>query len=216
MKGTYLTPQRFEAAANSITHGIGAVLALVGGIVLVILACRYGTIWHIIGCSVYGTSMALLYTASTIYHANQNERARPLLRLLDHSAIFGLIAGTYTPFTLVNLHGPWGWSLLGAVWGLALLGIIGQRLWVGRKPIVTVSIYVAMGWLAIVGFKAILEAMPPGGIALLVAGGLAYTGGCVFYGWRRLPYHHAVWHLFVLTGSVLHFLAVLWYVLPSH
>jgi hemolysin III len=171
-------------------------------------------VWHIVGCSIYGATQILLYTASTLYHSIPLPRAKAVLRLCDHAAIFLLIAGTYTPFTLVSLRGPWGWSLFGLVWGLALTGIALQSILIRYKALVTAIPYVAMGWVAIVAIKPLLESVALGGLVLLVAGGLAYTLGSVFYVWRRLPYHHAIWHLFVLMGSTLHFFAILFYVIP--
>jgi hemolysin III len=202
-----------EEIANAVTHGVGALLAVAGLAVLVTIAAVRGTAWHVVGCSVYGSTLVLLYTASTLYHSIPNARAKRALRILDHSAIFLLIAGTYTPFTLVNLRGPWGWSLFGVVWGLALLGIFlqtGRR----RHPVLAVVLYVVMGWTVVVAIRPLLHAIPPGGLALLVAGGLAYTAGIVFYAWKRLPYAHAVWHGFVLLGSALHFFAILMFVVP--
>jgi len=202
-----------EEIANSVTHGVGGLLAIAGLVVLTTFAVLEGTAWHVVACGVFGGTMVLLYTVSTLYHSVQHPRAKAVLRVLDHSAIFLLIAGTYTPFTLVNLRGPWGWSLFGVIWGLALLGILFQ---VGllRRPVASVLLYVAMGWTVLVAMKPLLSAVAPGGLALLVSGGLAYTVGIVFYAWRRLPYGHAVWHLFVLAGSALHFFAILFYVVP--
>jgi hemolysin III len=155
-----------------------------------------------------------LYTASTLYHSIPIPRAKQLFRRLDHTAIFLLIAGTYTPFTLVNLRGPWGWSLLAIVWCLAILGIILQGFLLRQKSIWNALIYIAMGWVVIVGIKPVLTTIPLGGLVLLLAGGFAYSGGAIFYIWKRLPYNHAIWHLFVLLGSVFHYFAVLFYVIP--
>lgn len=203
-----------EEIANSVTHGVGVVLSIAGLAVLTAFASVFGTAWHIVSCSIYGATQILLYTASTLYHSLPFSRAKAILRVLDHSAIFLLIAGTYTPFTLVNLRGPWGWSLLIAVWLFALLGIALQGTLIRQKALITTLPYLGMGWLAVIGLKPLLEAVAPGGLALLVAGGLAYTAGAVFYVWRRLPYHHAIWHLFVLAGSACHYFAVLLYVIP--
>jgi hemolysin III len=202
-----------EEIANSITHGLGGLLAIAGLVVLNTFAALKGSAWHVVACSIYGATMVLLYTTSTLYHSIQHPRAKAVLRVLDHSAIFLLIAGTYTPFTLVNLRGPWGWSLFGVIWGLALLGIVFQ-IGLLRRPAASLLLYVAMGWTVLVAMKPLIGAVAPGGLALLVSGGLAYTGGIVFYAWRRLPYGHAVWHLFVLAGSALHFFAILFYVVP--
>ena len=213
----HITLPRYSAGeelANSITHGVGVVLAIAGLAVLTSFASVFGTVWHIVACSIYGATQILLYTASTLYHSIPLPRAKGVLRLCDHAAIFLLIAGTYTPFTLVSLRGPWGWSLFGLVWGLALTGMALQSILIRYKALVTAIPYVAMGWVAIVAIKPLLESVAPGGLVLLVAGGLAYTLGSVFYVWRRLPYHHAIWHLFVLMGSTLHFFAILFYVIP--
>lgn len=203
-----------EEIVNSVTHGLGIVLSITGLVVLTIFASLYGTVWHIISCVIYGTTQILLYTASTLYHSIQRPRAQAVFRILDHSAIFLLIAGTYTPFTLVNLRGPWGWALFGVIWSLAIIGITLQGVLIRQKKWVTALPYLAMGWVAIVGLKPLLESVSPGGLVLLFAGGLAYTVGSVFYVWRRLPYHHAIWHVFVLAGSVCHFFAILFYVIP--
>jgi len=208
-----------EEIANSVTHGVGIVLAIAGLSVLTSFASVFGTAWHIVSCSIYGATQILLYTASTLYHSITHPRAKAILRVLDHSSIFLLIAGTYTPFTLVNLRGPWGWTIFGIVWALALIGIslqafLMRRTWMRRKAIWTTLPYIAMGWVAIIGIKPVFESIAPGGIVLLVAGGLAYTVGSIFYVWKRLPFNHAIWHLFVLAGSAFHFFAVLFYVIP--
>jgi hemolysin III len=206
-------PSRGEAIANSLTHGIGALLAVAGLVVLAVAASRRGSIAALVGSVVFGAALVLLYTSSTLYHSlgHVHARARAVLRALDHSAIFLLIAGTYTPFTLVSLRGPWGWSLFAVVWGLAVAGIA-LRLALRRRPTgLFVALYLAMGWCVVVAVKPLLAAVAPGGIALLVAGGLAYSVGVVFYVSKR-PYHHAVWHAFVLAGSACHYAAVLLYV----
>ena len=204
-----------EEIANSVSHGVGALLAVSGLVVLTVLAALRGNAWHIVGCSVFGAALVLLYTTSTLYHGIRNPRAKAALRAVDHSAIFILIAGTYTPFALVSLHGPWGWSLFGVIWGLAVLGIVLQMGVLGRGTAASVLLYVGMGWVVVIATKPLLDAVAPGGLALLVIGGLAYTLGTGFYVWRRLPYHHAVWHGFVLLGSASHFFAVLLYVIPK-
>jgi hemolysin III len=204
---------RGEELANSLTHGLGAVLAVVGLVVLALSASRHGTTRTVVGCVVFGAALVVLYSSSTLYHSvgPGHARAKSVLRVIDHSAIFLLIAGTYTPFTLVSLWGPWGWALFGVVWGLAIAGIT-LRLVLRRRPTALfVGLYLAMGWCVVVAVKPLLAAVAPGGIALLVAGGLAYSVGVVFYVWRR-PYHHAIWHAFVLAGSACHYAAVLRYV----
>ncbi|MDD5249587.1 MAG: hemolysin III family protein [Rhodocyclaceae bacterium] len=203
-----------EEIANAVIHGLGIVLAIVGLTVLTTFAALHGDAIDVAACAVFGATLVLCYTASTLYHGIPIERARRVLRALDHSSIFLLIAGTYTPFMLVNLRGPWGWSLLAAIWTLALTGIVLRLLLRGRLHGLVVSLYIAMGWAVVVAVKPMLEHVAAGGLALLAAGGLAYTGGVVFYKWRLLPYHHAIWHGFVLLGSALHYFAVLFYVIP--
>lgn len=203
-----------EEIANSVTHGLGALGSLVGLVILAVCSAAYGTPWHVVGCTVFGATLVVLYGASTLYHSIPHPRAKAVLRVIDHCAIFLLIAGTYTPFTLVNLRGPWGWSLLGVVWGVAFAGIVLTVVGGGRWPVLAVGLYVVMGWSILVAVKPMIGAIAPGGLVLLAAGGVAYTVGIAFYAWRRLPYGHAVWHLFVLAGSTLHFFAVLRYVIP--
>jgi hemolysin III len=190
------------------------VLAIAGLAVLVAFAALYGDVWHIVGCSVFGAAMILCFTTSTLYHSVQAERIKHLLRALDHSAIFLLIAGTYTPFMLVNLRGPWGWSLFAVIWSLAVAGIVLRLALKGRLHGLVVSLYLAMGWAVVAATEPMLRHVGTGGLILLAAGGLAYTAGVAFYKWRRLPYNHAIWHGFVLAGSGLHFFAVLFYVIP--
>lgn len=203
---------RGERIANSVTHGVGAVLALTALVVLVVQAALRGTAWHVVGSAVFGASLVVLYTASTLYHAIGHARARRVLQVCDHTAIYLLIAGTYTPFALVTLRGPWGWSLLGIVWSAAIIGIA-LRAAVGRRmQFVQVVLYVVMGWVGIVAFRALLSAVGPSGVSVIVAGGIAYTLGIVFYASKRVPYAHAIWHVFVLAGSACHFWAVFRYV----
>ena len=203
-----------EEIANSVTHGAGMVASIVGLVVLVTAAARRGNAWIITSCIIYASTLVLLYTASTLYHSLAATRARPVFRIIDHSAIYLLIAGTYTPFALVNLRGPWGWTVLGIIWALAAAGVTAKSVFGPRWPIVSTVLYIAMGWTAVVAFKPLMLHVAPAGIAWLVAGGLAYTGGVVFFAWERLRYGHAMWHLFVLGGSVCHFVAVLFYVVP--
>jgi len=203
-----------EEIANSITHGIGIVLAIAALGFLATFSSLYGNIWHIVSVCVYGTTLILLYTASTLYHSIQHPRAKTILQTLDHAAIFLLIAGTYTPFTLVSLRGPWGWSLFGVIWGLAILGVLFQLSRLAQWRTASMVLYICMGWAVIVAIKPLIANVATGGIIFLVLGGVAYTSGILFYKQKQLKYHHAVWHLFVLAGSVLHFLAVLLYVLP--
>ena len=206
---------RSEEVVHSITHGIGMVLAIVGLVVLTVLASLRGDAWHVVSCSLFGATLVLLYCASTLYHAIPGPRIKNVLRTLDHSAIFLLIAGTYTPFALVTLRGPWGWSLFGVVWGLAALGIAFEWAAPGRWPTLSLVLYVLTGWVALVAIKPLFDALPLGGFLLLIGGGVGYTAGVLFFVWERLPFNHAVWHVFVLLGSVLHYWAVLLYVVPG-
>lgn len=203
-----------EEIANAVTHGLGVVGSIVALVLLVGFAMTYGTTLHVVSVAVYGATLVLLYTASTLYHSLSNTRACRVFKIIDHASIYLLIAGTYTPFTLVTLRGPWGWSLFAVVWTLAVIGVAFEAFWVLRPKWVSAVVYLGMGWLVVVAIKPLLAALPPGGWQLLLAGGLAYTLGCAFYVLKRIPYMHAVWHLWVLAGSVLHFLSVLLYVLP--
>lgn len=203
-----------EEIAHSAIHGVGILLSIAGLVALLLVALRTGDPWHIVACSVYGVTLILLYLASTLYHSIPSPGAKRVLRVLDHSAIYLLIAGTYTPFTLISLRGGWGWTLFGLVWGMAVLGIALKIVAIGRFRWLSMVLYLGMGWLVLIALEPLLRAVSPGGVRLLFFGGLSYTLGTLFYGWRRLPYHHAVWHAFVLAGSVLHFFAVLLYVVP--
>ena len=201
-----------EELAHSITHGVGLLAAVAGLVLLLVLAAATRDPWRVAACSVYATTLVLLYAASTLYHALSRTRARRVFRVLDHSAIFLLIAGTYTPFALVSLRGPWGWTLLVIIWSLAVAGVAAKALFGARWPVVSTALYIGMGWTALIALKPLAEHVPAGGIAWLVAGGLAYTGGVVFFAWTRLRYSHAIWHVFVLAGSVCHYMAVVLYV----
>lgn len=200
---------RREEVANAITHGLGVVASLSGGAVLVTLAVLHGDAWQIAGAAVFGASLLLLYSASTLYHAVGHRVAKARLQVFDHCAIFVLIAGTYTPFMLVSLRGPWGWWLFGVVWALAAAGIVFKLFFTGRYDRLSTAMYLAMGWLVLVAIGPMVRAVPPPTLLWLAAGGLAYTAGTVFYLNRRMPYAHAIWHLFVLGGSACHFVAVL-------
>ena len=204
-----MTQTPHEELCNAITHGIGAVASLAGGIVLVTLAALYGGVWQVVSASVFAFTLVLLYVASTLFHAIPREPIKARLMVLDHCAIFLLIAGTYTPFTLLSLRGPWGWSLFGAVWGLAAVGIIFKLFFTGRFNLVSTLLYIALGWMVVVAYVPMTERLASATLVWLVAGGLAYTAGTVFYMSRRIPYAHGIWHLFVLGGSACHFAAVL-------
>jgi hemolysin III len=217
MGGTMEETGRYSAAeeiANSVTHGVGALLAVAGLAVMTAFAVLHGDGRHVTACSVFGATLILQYVTSTLYHSIPLPGAKPVLRALDHSAIFLLIAGTYTPFTLISLRGPWGWSLFGIIWGLAVAGILLRAVFPRRTNRLATAVYLAMGWAVVVAIKPMLASVPAGGMLLLLIGGLAYTLGAVFYLWNRLPFNHAVWHLFVLAGSAFHFFAVLLYVIP--
>lgn len=200
-----------EEIANSITHGIGVGLSVAALVVLVVIAARQGNPWKVVSFSLYGTSLILLYLASTLYHAFQGERTKRFFKLMDHSSIYLLIAGTYTPIMLTVLRGPWGWSLFGVIWGLALLGIGFKLLFIGRFKAVSTIIYLLMGWMITIAVRPMLAAAPSGLLVWLLAGGLSYSLGVIFYAWRAFPYHHSVWHLFVLGGSICHFFGILFY-----
>lgn len=203
-----------EEIANSVTHGVGIILSVMGLGILTAFASVFGTARHIVAVSIFGMSLFLLYTSSTLYHSIPLPKVKQILRLIDHSAIFLLIAGTYTPFTLITLQGSWGWTLFGIVWGIAVFGIVFQNSLIKRFPIISVVLYLAMGWVVIIAIKPLMASISPNGLLLLFAGGLSYTLGVVFYAWHKLPYHHAIWHLFVLAGSTCHYFAILLYVIP--
>ncbi|MHB1246583.1 MAG: PAQR family membrane homeostasis protein TrhA [Sulfuriferula sp.] len=197
---------------NSYSHLLGALLATGGTVILIVLAAQQGNPWKIVSFSVYGTMLLSLYLFSTLYHSLRG-RAKNVFRKLDHYAIYLLIAGTYTPFTLVTLRGAWGWSLFGVIWGMALLGIVVDSLPWGKRRILPVVIYLAMGWLVLIARGPLLNALPAGGFAWLLAGGVFYTVGIVFYALERWIKHgHGIWHLFVLAGSACHYFAILFYV----
>ncbi len=204
-----------EEIAHAATHGLGVVLAIVGLTVMVARATLYGNTWHIAAASVFGATLVLMYSASTLYHSIPLPRAKKILRIIDHSTIYFLIAGTYTPFTLVTLHGFWGWLLFGITWGLALAGVVFKIYATGRFEKLSLAIYLGMGWCIVIAIKPLWRTLEPPGLVLMALGGLAYTGGVAFYVWERLRYHHAIWHAFVLAGSVLQYFAVLFYVIPG-
>ena len=203
-----------EERINALTHGIGTALAVTGLVLLIVFAVMYGDIWHVVSFSIYGSTLVLMYLVSTLYHTLRNRKAKDILKVLDHSAIYLLIAGTYTPFTLITLHGRLGWTLFGVVWGLAAAGIVFKIFFVKRFRILSTILYLLMGWLVISVVKPLVAGIPGPGLAWLVAGGLMYSSGTVFYIRKKKAFNHAIWHVFVMAGSVCHFLAVLLYVLP--
>lgn len=205
------TESRGEEIANSVSHGIGLLAALAAVPVLVLGAVQRGGAAGIVGASVFAATIVLLYLASTLYHALPRKRAKRVFRVLDHGAIYLLIAGTYTPFTLGVLRGTWGWTLFGLVWSLAVAGVVLKAVGRVRHPTLSTCLYLAMGWLVLIAAKPLWLRVPPWGLFWLLAGGIAYTAGVAFFAARRVRYSHFVWHLFVLAGTACHFIAVLLY-----
>ena len=202
-----------EELANAITHGVGLGFSIIGFVILLALAVMRGGPWQIAGCAIYGVTLVCLYAASTLYHSVLSPRFKRALLIFDHCAIYSLIAGTYTPFLLVNLRGPWGWSLFGVMWGLALGGILFKLWFVDHFPILSTAFYVLMGWAGVVAVKPVLAHIPAAGLFWLVVGGLMYMLGVVFYASKKIPHHHAIWHIFVVAGSACHYVAVLYAVI---
>ena len=207
-----------EEIANAVTHGIGALFAIVALVIMIIISALYGNVWQIVSVSIYGGTLVLLYTMSTLYHALTNETAKKVFKVLDHSSIYLLIAGTYTPFTLVILRteGCIGWTIFGLIWGLAVLGIVFSSIFINRFKVFSLIAYILMGWVIVFAMPTLIDVMTLGnklnGLYLLLAGGICYTAGAVFYAIKK-KYFHSIWHMFVLAGSVFHFIAVLLYVL---
>lgn len=205
-----------EERLHSISHGVGALLSVVGAVVLLVMASISAQVdpWKLTSLGLYGMTLVLLYTASTLYHGIPHRLWKQRFQLLDHCAIYLLIAGTYTPFLLVNMRGPTGWALFAAVWSLALIGITCKLLWPQRLSIFRVVIYLLMGWMILLASEEMAAKLSVTGIALLAAGGITYTVGVIFYAVRAIPYNHAIWHLFVVGGSICHYFAVVAAVLP--
>ena len=203
-----------EEIFNSITHGIGALTSIAGLVLLIVFSSIYGSLNHIISCTIFGFTLVLLYTASTLYHSFRKPNLKHVLKILDHSSIYALIAGTYTPFMLVTVRGILGWSIFAVVWSLTLIGVIFKIFFVHRFKIFSTIAYLLMGWVIIFAIKPLFLTLQAGGLVLLICGGLAYTLGTVFYAWKKIPFNHAIWHLFVLAGSACHFFAVMFYVIP--
>jgi hemolysin III len=197
-----------EEIANSITHGIGALLSIIALVVLIIVAGRSGDIWHLVSFSIYGSTLILLYLSSTLYHSFTAPKVKNLFARFDHISIFLLIAGTYTPILLTSLRGAWGWALLGIIWTVALVGAVIRSIYVYRFRKLMVAIYLIMGWMFVLAGNQIYQKLPSVSLTFLVLGGVAYSVGVIFYLWRKLPYSHGIWHLFVLAGSTLHFFAI--------
>ena len=207
-------PTLGEEIANSITHGIGAALSIAGLVAIVAVAALDRPAWQVVACAIYGTSLVLMYVSSTMYHALTNERAKRVFKILDHSSIYLLIAGTYTPFTLITLRGPWGWSLFAVVWGLCVCGVVFKSLWIGRLKVASTVVYLLMGWCVVVAIRPLLAALPWTGFMWMLAGGLCYTAGVAFYV-SSGKFAHSVWHLFVMAGSLCQYWAVFHYVLRA-
>ena len=202
-----------EEIINAVTHGLGTVLAVIALVAMLYVYNNGGT-WHVMSCAIYGGSMVLLYLASTLYHSFTNQKLKSIFKFFDHAAIYVLIAGNYTPFALIPLHGDFGWTIFGVIWGVAAVGIIFQMFCVKKFKIFATLCYIAMGWFAVVMIRPLLETVPVETIYWLIGGGVFYTVGAIFYLMHKLPYNHAIWHLFVLAGSAAHFVAIAKYVLP--
>lgn len=203
-----------EEIANAVTHGIGMILSIVGLVLLIVFSALSGSAWHVVSFTIFGVTMVFLYTSSTLLHSLPKGRAKNVFEILDHSSIYFFIAGTYTPFLLVAVRGTLGWTLFGIVWGIAIGGTIFKVFFVKRFVLVSTILYIVMGWLIVFTWPILTEQIARGGMLLLIIGGLFYTLGAIFYVWRFFKYHHMVWHLFVLTGTILHYFTVLIYVLP--
>ncbi|MBN2279119.1 MAG: hemolysin III family protein [Candidatus Marinimicrobia bacterium] len=204
-----------EEILNSLTHGIGAGLAIAALVILVVFSAPQGDIWRIVSFAIFGSTMITLYLSSTFYHAFIKPKVKTVFKFFDHASIYLLIAGTYTPFLLVNMRGPWGWSLFGVIWGLAFSGIIFKAFFIHRFNKAATVIYILMGWMIVIAMRKMFQAIELGGIIWLVAGGLSYTVGTIFYLKKNIRFFHTIWHLFVLGGSICHFFAILLYVLPE-
>jgi hemolysin III len=203
-----------EEVAHTLTHGIGMLLSVAGLSTMVWFSYLNGNAWHVVSSSIYGSSLILLYGASALYHGIPHPVAKAVLQRFDHAAIYLLIAGTYTPFLLVSLHGAWGWSLFGVIWSLAFIGVVLE--FIDWKPFkkISLALYLGMGWIILIAINPMLEQVETGGLILLLLGGLSYSFGVIFYVWEKLKFNHAIWHMFVLAGSAFHFFSILFYVIP--
>lgn len=204
-----------EEIAHTIIHGIGLLLSIAGLVVMVVVASQNGDAWHVVSSSIYGATLVILYTSSSLYHGIPNPAAKRILKRFDHAAIYLLIAGTYTPFLLVSLRGVWGWSLFGIVWSIALIGVVLEFTHSAKIKKLSLGLYLGLGWIVVVAIKPMLNQVETGGLLMLLVGGLCYSLGVIFYVRKQMTYHHAIWHLFVLAGSVFHFFSVLFYVIPD-
>lgn len=208
------TYSKGEEIANAITHGIGVLLSVAALVLLIVYSSLYGNAWHIVSFTIFGTTMLLLYTSSTMVHSLRKGKAKNVFEILDHSSIYFFIAGTYTPFLLVSVQGALGWTLFGIVWGIAIGGTVFKVFFVKKYLFTSTILYVLMGWTITFIWGPLSSTIGSKGMELLLIGGILYTVGAVFYIWRGFKFHHAIWHLFVLAGSILHFFCVLYYVLP--
>ena len=199
-----------EELLHSISHGIGLVLSIAALAILVSFASLYGDAWHVVSFSIFGASLIILYAASTLYHSIQKPKIKKVFRAIDHSAIYLMIAGSYTPFTLLSLRGPWGWSVFGIIWGLAIVGIVMKCISLAKFKRLSYTMYLLMGWLSLVIIDQILSKVPFHSKVFLFIGGGAFSIGFLFYAWKKLPYNHFIWHIFVLCGSIMHFFSVLY------
>lgn len=208
MSNTHIFSKR-EEVANAIIHGIGAIFSIAALVILIVSSVMHGTAWHVVSFTLFGSSMILLYLSSTLVHSFPAGPVKDFFEIMDHSAIYFFIAGTYTPFLFIAIQGALGWTLFGIVWGLAIAGTVFKAFFVKRFLHTSTLLYVVMGWLMVFGWKPLLENVSTQGLILLAIGGILYTVGAVFYVWRGFTYHHAVWHVFVLAASILHFFAVM-------
>jgi hemolysin III len=209
----YYSP--LEEKTNIISHAIGLVLSIVALVLMLVRASLYGNAWHVVSVSIFGASLILLYAASTFYHSAKDPKIRGRLRVFDHATIYVLIAGTYTPFTLVTLHGPVGWTVFGVSWAMAVSGVILKLFYTGRYNVLSTLMYVFMGWIIMFAIKPLVNSLPSEGLYWLIAGGVAYTTGAILYSIKQIKFNHAIFHMFVLLGSFCHVIAVYFYVLPS-
>ncbi len=208
MSNTHIFSKR-EEIANAVIHGIGAIFSIAALVILIVSSAMHGTAWHVVSFTLFGSSMVLLYLSSTLVHSFPAGRVKDFFEIMDHSAIYFFIAGTYTPFLFLVIKGALGWTLFGIVWGLAIGGTVFKAFFVKRFLHTSTLLYVVMGWLMVFGWKPLLENVSSQGLILLAIGGILYTVGAIFYVWRGFTYHHAVWHVFVLAASILHFFAVM-------
>lgn len=211
-KPLYLIKSHYEEVANGITHGIGTALSVIGLILLIVIAVNQGDARHIASFAIYGTSLFLLYLASTLYHSFRKPILRKIFQIVDHSCIYLLIAGTYTPFLIVGIGGSFGTIMLAVIWSIAIAGIIFKVFFINRFMIASTLAYVGMGWLAIIGWQELVASVPAVGVAWLAAGGITYSLGVIFYALEKMPFNHTIWHLFVMGGSACHFVAVIYMV----